>query len=87
MHMYNYVYMHIGKYTDTQIRRKLNMEKKEIAEKRNEHAHITEMKCLNGVPCGLSLFLLAPWSGGVFTTNGLSFAMQLLDLHFLTMSR
>ena len=35
----------------------------EIAEKRNEHADITEMKCLNGVSCGLSLFLLAPWSG------------------------
>ena len=39
------------------------MEKKEVAGERNEHAHITEMKCLNGVPCGLSLFLLAPWSG------------------------
>ena len=63
------------------------MEKKEVAGERNEHAHITEMKCLNGVPCGLSPFSACSLVWGVFTTNGLSFAMQLLDLHLLTMSR
>ena len=66
---------------DTQIRRKVNTEKRK-SPKTNAHADITEMKCLNGVPCSLSLFSACSLVWGVFTTKGLSLAMQLLDLHF-----
>ena len=64
----------------------VNTEKRK-SPKTSAHADITEMKCLNGIPCSLSLFSACSLVWGVFTTKGLSMAMQLLDLHFLTMSR
>ena len=63
MHMYSYMYMHMGKYTRYANTTENKVEKNPIAKSNDEKADITEMECSTGTLCGLSLFLLAPWSG------------------------
>ena len=87
MHMYNYVYMHIGKYTGYANTPEVKHGEKGDRRKTkwtcshhwNEVSEWSSVRPFTFSACSLV------W--GVFTTNGLSFAMQLLDLHFLTMSR
>ena len=87
MHMYNYVYMHIGKYTGYANTPEIKHGEKGDRRKTkwtcshhwNEVSEWSSVRPFTFSACSLV------W--GVFTTNGLSFAMQLLDLHFLTMSR
>jgi hypothetical protein len=87
MHMYNYVYMHIGKYTGYANTPEIKHGEKGDRRKTkwtcshhwNEVSEWSSVRPFTFSACSLV------W--GVFTTNGLSFAMQLLDLHFLTMSK